>query len=266
MLGVAPADQERDQAAAHRAGCQAPSEHRSGGPDPLPVGHLAWVIAVAACPGGGRVDVVAGKRPADQAAAAYAIDAEGTGNGRLGLPGIGRDDLQIRLRAEREQRVVVPSPMCLPPVRARTPNRCSMSATAAQEGRERHRPGGQSACDPQIRYRGAGRTAAPVRSQPNSRIRAPQPPHPARRRGSMDQHHTWRAQQPVLHSGSSRYTAPALRSGPPGPIIQDPSCPETAAGTPVCPSQPERWRSRTRAPFRESPVIASAAAANAAGW
>jgi hypothetical protein len=41
------------------------------------------------CPGDGRIDVVAGKRPADQAAAAYAIDAEGTRHGRLGLPGIG---------------------------------------------------------------------------------------------------------------------------------------------------------------------------------
>ena len=35
-----------------------------------------------------------------------------------------------------------------------------------------------------------------------------------------------------------------------------PSCPETAEGKPICPSQPQRRRSRTRAPFRESPVIA----------
>ena len=50
------------------------------------------------------------------------------------------------------------------------------------------------------------------------------------------------------------------------PIVQDPSCPETAAGKPIRPSQPQRRRSRIRAPFRESPVIASAAAADAAGW
>lgn len=76
----------------------------------MPVGHLACVIALAAGPGDGRVDVVAGERPADQAAAAEAIDAEGTRHGRLGLPGVGSDDLQIRLRAEREQRVVGAQP------------------------------------------------------------------------------------------------------------------------------------------------------------
>jgi hypothetical protein len=106
MLGAAPADQERDQAAGDRIEGQAPPQHRSGRPGPLPAGRLAWVIAVAARPGDGRVDVITGKRPAGQAAAAYVIDAEGTTTGWPRLPRIGCDDLQVRLGAERGQRVV----------------------------------------------------------------------------------------------------------------------------------------------------------------
>jgi hypothetical protein len=103
MAGVAPADQERDQAAGQRVESHLPAQHRSGGLRPLPIGYRAWVIAVASCPGGGRVDVAAGQRPASQAAAAYAVKAEGPGHRRLGLPGVGRDDFQVRLGAEREQ-------------------------------------------------------------------------------------------------------------------------------------------------------------------
>src|SRR6266852_5047953 len=44
MLGVAPADEERDQAADQRVECRAPPEHRSGWPGPLSVHHVAWVV------------------------------------------------------------------------------------------------------------------------------------------------------------------------------------------------------------------------------
>src|SRR5580704_9284623 len=102
MFGVAPADEERDQAAAQRVEGQAPAEHRSGGRGPLRFGRVAWVVAVVAGPGDGRVDVVVGKRPANQPGVTYAVDAEGARHGRLRLSGVGSDDLQIRLGAKRE--------------------------------------------------------------------------------------------------------------------------------------------------------------------
>src|ERR1700744_2300842 len=110
MLGVAPADQERDQAIGHRVEGHAPSQHRSGRPGPLPVCRLARVITVAAGTGDGCVNVGAANRPAGQAAAACPAGPEGTRHGRLGLIGIGRDDLQVRLGAKREQRVVGAEP------------------------------------------------------------------------------------------------------------------------------------------------------------
>src|ERR1035441_7404208 len=112
MLGVAPADEERDQAAGHRVECQAPPEHCSGWPGPLRVDHVAWVVAVAPGRGDGRVAVVAGKRPAHppagaaarcapaqgrppptHPAVAYTVDPEGTRHGWLRLFGVGSDDL-----------------------------------------------------------------------------------------------------------------------------------------------------------------------------
>jgi hypothetical protein len=65
---------------------------------------------MAAGRGYSLVDVVAGNGPPCQPAVAYAVDPEGTGSGWLRLFGVGRDDLQIRLRAEREQRVVGAQP------------------------------------------------------------------------------------------------------------------------------------------------------------
>src|SRR5215475_2499822 len=100
MLGVAPADEERDQAARRVAARHAPPERRSGGTDPPAVDHLTGVIAVAARPRDSRVDVIAGKRPSSQPSVAYAADAEGTRYGRLRLIRVGRDDLQIRSGAE----------------------------------------------------------------------------------------------------------------------------------------------------------------------
>ena len=41
---------------------------------------------------------------------ASAIGAEGTRRERFGLSGVGSDDLQIRLRAQREQRVMAAQP------------------------------------------------------------------------------------------------------------------------------------------------------------
>src|SRR5215472_7601824 len=110
MLGVTPADEERGQAARHLFNGQAPPEHRSGGHGPLTVDHVAWVVAAAAGRGDGRVDVVAGKRPCRQPAVAYVVDPEGTRLDWLRLSGVGRDDLQVRLIAEREQRVVGAQP------------------------------------------------------------------------------------------------------------------------------------------------------------
>ena len=61
---------------------------------------------MAAGLGDGAVDVVAGKRPADQLAAVDAPDSEGTRDGRLGLARIRRDDFQVGPGAEREQSVM----------------------------------------------------------------------------------------------------------------------------------------------------------------
>src|SRR6266567_8820978 len=115
MLGVTPADEERGQAARQFASCHTPPEQRSGGGGPQPVDHVTWVVTPAAGPGYGRVDVIAGQRPSHQAAVADAVEPEGAGNGWVGLFGVGGDDLQIRLGAEREQGVVgappeVPAP------------------------------------------------------------------------------------------------------------------------------------------------------------
>jgi len=74
----------------------------------MPVAHLAGVIAVAAGLSDRPVDVVAGKRPANQPSVGNAIDSEGTRPGRLGLLGIRSDDFQVRPGAEPEQRVVRP--------------------------------------------------------------------------------------------------------------------------------------------------------------
>jgi hypothetical protein len=110
MLGIAPADEERDQVARRLAARHPPPERRSGGTDPPAVDHLTRVVAVTACPGDRRVDVVAGQRPSSQPAVAYPVEPEGSARGRLRLIGIGRDDLQIRPGAEREQRVVGAQP------------------------------------------------------------------------------------------------------------------------------------------------------------
>lgn len=61
---------------------------------------------MAASPCQCRLDVVAAKGPADQAAAGDAVDSIGTGVERLRLLGIWSDDLQIRPGAERKQSVV----------------------------------------------------------------------------------------------------------------------------------------------------------------
>jgi hypothetical protein len=85
MFGVAPADEERDQLVSQLATRRAPPQHRTVWRDSVPVGNLARVIAVAAGLGDRPIDVVAGKRPADQLAASDTLDPEGTRDGRLGL-------------------------------------------------------------------------------------------------------------------------------------------------------------------------------------
>jgi hypothetical protein len=89
MFGVAPADEERDQVIGERADRRAPPQHRPFWPDSMPVDNLARVIDVAAGLGDGAVDVVAGKRPADQLAAVDAPDSKGRGTGGSGWSGSG---------------------------------------------------------------------------------------------------------------------------------------------------------------------------------
>jgi hypothetical protein len=64
---------------------------------------LAWT-GQAETPGDSRVDVVAGKHPADQAAVA-AAGSEGARRGRLGCPGSETVISRFRLRAQHEQRI-----------------------------------------------------------------------------------------------------------------------------------------------------------------
>src|SRR6185437_4619518 len=89
---------------------RAPPQHRPGWTDSLPVDYPAWVIAVTPGVGHGLIDVVARERPADQRAAGEIVDPEGTRYGGCGLPRVGRDDLQVRPGAEREQRIVRAEP------------------------------------------------------------------------------------------------------------------------------------------------------------
>ena len=91
---------------ADRAQRQPPPQHRARWRGPLHAGHLARVVAATAGPGHRRVDVMAGNRRTSQPTTADAVGAKRARRRRLGLPGIGSDDLQIGLRAESEQRVV----------------------------------------------------------------------------------------------------------------------------------------------------------------
>ena len=108
------------------------ARHRSTVPvaRSLPVAHLTWVVAVAAGLGHREIDVVTRERRAGQHAAGKVVYPKGSRPGGFGLPGVGRDDLQVRPRAEREQRVVSAEADVLAAL-ARTPKRSSKSATAA---------------------------------------------------------------------------------------------------------------------------------------
>src|SRR5947208_3472837 len=153
MLGVAPADEERGQAARQLAGCHAPPEQRPGGIGPQPVDHVAGVVAAAAGPGDGRGDIVAGQRPSHQAAVADAVQPEGAGNGWVRLLGVGGDDLQVRLGTEREQRVVGTPPGMPAPglgLGRSVPKMCAQSTSPGASWLAAVCPRSETPCAPRI--------------------------------------------------------------------------------------------------------------------
>ena len=84
---------------------RAPPQHSPCRLNPLPVHHLAWVVAVAAGLSNRPVDVIACDRPTNQPAVGGSVDSKWTRYRRPRLLGIRSDDLQVRLRPKCKQGV-----------------------------------------------------------------------------------------------------------------------------------------------------------------
>src|SRR5690348_8328053 len=110
MLGIAPRDEEGEQIVGPVAVRRTPPQHGPGWLDSLTLGYRAWVVALVLGLGHGLIDVIARERPAHQRAEGEAVEPERTRSGGCGLPRVGRDDLQVRPGAEREQRIVRAEP------------------------------------------------------------------------------------------------------------------------------------------------------------
>ena len=107
MGGVAPFDDKRDQPGAGRHG-QRPVDFLAVGLHPAHRRDRAGILAAGGHGGGHVLDGLAfggvyGKR--DQPALAHGVDVERATVRRIGLFGVGRDDFQIDVVAERHERV-----------------------------------------------------------------------------------------------------------------------------------------------------------------
>jgi hypothetical protein len=136
VLAAVPADKERHQAAAgHRVEGQPPPQPVLAGSARCRRGYLAGVVAAAAGLRYGRVDVITGDRPAGQPGAGQVVEAERARRRWLWLAGIRRDDFQVCLGAEGEQRIVGSQADVFATGWARTPKRSCASVTAEARSR-----------------------------------------------------------------------------------------------------------------------------------
>src|SRR5215467_4149819 len=107
MPRLAPVDEERDDAVAqHRRGTrESPGEKNAIRALPAPGTDRSEIHAAPSGLGRKALEVLTLRRPRGEARSLQAVDAEAPRAPVIGLIGIGADDLEIRRRPQRDQRV-----------------------------------------------------------------------------------------------------------------------------------------------------------------
>jgi hypothetical protein len=95
MRGIAPGNEEGNEACGQRIGRTAPSQQGACGRNSVAFHHLAWVKTLDASVFARCLDVIACKGPAHQAAAGNAVNSVGTLTTWIGFLWIRGDNLEI---------------------------------------------------------------------------------------------------------------------------------------------------------------------------
>jgi hypothetical protein len=96
MRGIAPGNEEGNEARGQRIARKAPSQEGACGRNSVAFHHVALVKTLDASVFERCLDVIAFKGPAHQAAVGNAVNSVGTGTAWLGLLRIRGDNLEIR--------------------------------------------------------------------------------------------------------------------------------------------------------------------------